>query len=182
MKPAGGTADFVLWKRVGRVRERSILAEGEWPGAVLRCGTERGRAVLAGGGVAAVRRLPIVAPLPVLAAGATFPVDLNLPPGEWDLEAPYTSSQPVRVTAPGLDTVLPANLDRPGTRLPIGRLEVRSRPLTISFHVEDTPLLPAGPAANLVSLIATPAGERDRVVPIARACGQSVDWYRPASG
>ena len=74
------TEDFRLWERTGRIGERSILDEGEWPGAVLRCDTEQGRAIVAAGGVAAVRRLPIVAPVPPAAAGSTVSARLSCRP------------------------------------------------------------------------------------------------------
>jgi hypothetical protein len=174
--------DYQLWKRVGKVRERSTLAEGEWPGGLLRCGSEDGRAVLAGGGVAAVRPAPIVAPVEPVAAGETGSVGLRLPAGSWDLTMPYMSPQPVRVTAPGLDVVLPANLDRAGPRFPVGRITLRrDRPLSIEFQVEETPLTPSTAVAALNYVAITPADSAPRVVPIERACGKYVDWYRPAA-
>lgn len=177
------TEDFQLWRRLGRIRERSILKEGEWPGAVLRCDTKEGRAILARGGVAAIRRPPIVASAASAPAGGTVAVRLNLPVGTWELESPYTSHLPVEVTAPGLKTVLPANLDRPGPRLPIGRLTIRRhRPVSISFHVEDTLLAPPTAGANFNWIVATPAAGVDQVIPIRRACGRYVDWYRSARG
>lgn len=175
--------DFELWKRVGRIRERSILAEGEWPGRELDCEGPEGREILAGGGVAAVRSLPRVAPMPPgVAPRETVSVPLNLPVGRWELQLPYTSPYPVQVTAPGLTTVLPANLDRPGPRLRVGRLVVRrQRPFSISFHVGDTALAPAPVLATFGNLVIVPAGGRDRIVPIAQACGEYVDWYRSAA-
>lgn len=175
------TEDFQLWKRVGRIPERSILAEGEWPGRRLACGSAEGRAILAGGGVAAVRSLPKVAPVSPAAAGDTVTVPLDLPVGAWELQMPYASPYPVQVTAPGLNTVLPANLDRIGPRLRVGRLVVRRPgPISISFHVEDTALAPATAVATFSQLVITPAGERDEIIPIAQACGKYVDWYRSA--
>ncbi len=176
------TDDFQLWQRTGRVRERSILAEGEWPGAVLKCETKEGRAILAAGGVAAVRPLPFAAAGGSAGPNGTVMARLTLPAGTWDLQTPYTSPLPVEVTAPGLRTTLPANLDRPGPRLPIGRITLRrQRPLTISLHVTDTPLTLPTAIAIFDKVVATPAGRPARVVPIARACGRYVDWYRPAS-
>lgn len=176
------TEDYQLWKRVGRIRERSILEEGEWPGAVLRCDTKEGRAILAAGGVAAVRPLPTVAPLPSVAAGDSASIRLGLAPGVWELEMPYMSPFPVEVTAPGLRATLPASLDRIGPRLPVGRIAVRRRgPLSISLHVEDTALAPETATATFTHLVAVPAAGAARVVPIDRACGRYVDWYRAAS-
>jgi hypothetical protein len=174
-----GTEDYLLWRRVGWIPERSILREGEWPGAVLRCDTTRGRAIVAAGGVAAVRRPPIVAPVPPAAAGATVSARLRLPAGEWELETPYTSPLPVEVTAPGLRATLSANLDRTGPRLPIGRVAVRRpRSLPVSFHVDDTALAPPTALATFNRVVATAVGRPVRVVPVGRACGKYVDWYR----
>ncbi len=173
--------DFELWRRVGRVRERSILVEGEWPGAVLACDTERGRALLARGGVAAVRRPPLAAPPASVLAGDTATLRLRLPAGSWQLEASYVSPRPVEVTAPGLRTTLPANLERTGPRFLIGRIVVpRTGPVAISFAVDDTWLAPDTAAANFTELIAAPVGAKERIVPIERACGRYVDWYRLA--
>jgi hypothetical protein len=175
--------DFELWKRVGRIPERSILAEGEWPGRLLECDSEEGRAALTDGGVAAIRPLPKVALLPPTAApGATFSVPLDLPVGAWELQMPYTSPFPIEVSAPGLKTVLPANLDRPGPRLRVGRLDIRrQRPFSLSFHVEDTALAPAAVQATFGSLVIVPAGGGEEIVPIDQACGKYVDWYRSAT-
>ena len=91
------------------------------------------------------------------------------------------SYQPVKVTAPGLETNLPANLDRGGPRLPIGQITVLSRQtVQIVFDVEETPLSPPTATATFPYVVATPAGERDRIVSIAEACGKYVDWYRSA--
>lgn len=175
------TEAFQLWKRVGRISERSILNEGQWPGAVFRCDTKQGRAALARGGVAAVRRPPIAVPGGAAVAGSGFAVRVDLPVGSWQLEAPYTSHLPVEVKAPGLSTELPANLDRLGPRWPIGRLTVRRRrPFSISFQVEDILLAPGTATTNVGYVLATPVEDVDRIVPIARACGKYVDWYRSA--
>lgn len=174
--------DFLLWHRVGRIPERSILGEEEWPGAVLRCATPRGRAVLAGGGVAAVRPLPVVAPVPDLPAGGSAAVRLRLAPGGWELETPYASPLPVEVSAPGLDATLPPNLERAGQRHAIGRVESDGTPLTVEFDVGDTLLAPPTAAARFKFLVAVPEPGAERVVPVAQACGRYVDWYRPAGG
>lgn len=176
------TRDYLLWERTGEVRERSILAEREWPGAVLDCSTPAGRRILAAGGVAAVRGAPFRFPLSAAAAGTTVSTSLNLPAGEWELQMPYVSPYPIEVTAPGLRTTLPASLSRYGPRLPIGRVATRAgQELPLSFHVEDTSLSPPTAVATFNHLVATPLDGPERVVPIARACGRYVDWYRLAA-
>jgi hypothetical protein len=184
--PAGvkfvrATPNYVLWHRVGRVQPRSILAEGEMAGAVLDCRAPAGRAVLRGGGVAAVRPQPVTAPGLILAPGATGSVQLPLGPGRWQLESAYASRLPIEVTAPGLQATLPASLDRPGPRWPIGRLTVRGKqPTVVTFTVADPLLAPSLPPAELGATVAT-RDVQDHIVPVQRACGRYVDWYRSES-
>lgn len=178
MRPVKTTPNFTLWRRDGKVQRRSILPEGGMGGAVLDCDTARGQAVLAGGGVAAVR------PRPVEAEGGQLPpnwmqsLELPLAPGRWQLSSSYLSRLPVDVTAPGLSTTLPANLDRPGPRWPVGRIVVRGeRPTVVTFTVGDTLFAPHIPVTSLGTLVATRIAP-ERIVPVAQACGQYVDWYR----
>jgi hypothetical protein len=176
------TEDYNLWKRVAPIPDRRILREGEWPGAVLKCDTAEGRRLLAAGGVAAVRRSPFVFPLDVSPDLKTFSARLRLSPGAWELRIPYLSRYPIEVTAPGLRTTLPANLFRIGPRRLVGRVRAGRRPLPITLQMEEGGrLAPPGIVPTLGSLVATPADARERIVPIARACGRYVDWYRPAS-
>ncbi len=176
------TEDYQLWRRVGRVRERRILPEGGMAGTVLDCQTARGRAVLRGGGIAAIRRRPVEAAGPTLPPGGSATTELPLAPGRWLLESTYTSRLPIHVTAPGLVALLPANLDRTGPRWPIGELTVRSsHPTVLTFRVDDPLLAPNVPIAALGAIVATPRAP-ERVVALRRACGRYVDWYRPAGG
>jgi hypothetical protein len=173
------TEAFELWKRTGRIPERSILGEGEWPGAIFRCDSKQGQAIVARGGVAAIRRPPLVAPVDPAGPGETVSAELDLPAGTWELGSPYISHLPVEVTAPGLNTTLPANLERMSPRWPIGRIALdRRQRVTVSFHVADPLLAPSSDNATFAYVVATPAGARDRIVPIARACGKYVDWFR----
>ena len=175
------TPDFALWHRVGKVQPRSILAEGELPGAVLDCKTPAGRAVLRGGGVAAVRPQPVTAAGSLLAPGATLSVALPLGPGRWQLESSYASRLPIDVTAPGLQATLPASLDRPGPRWPIGRVAVHgAEPTVVSFTPAEPLLAPSQPVVEVGTVVATRVGPV-RVIPVRRACGRYVDWYRSAS-
>lgn len=74
---------------------------------------------------------------------------------------------------------LAAVLSHPGPRLPIGRVTARrSRRLTISFGLEAPFMAPASATASITRVVATPTSGSDRIVPIRRACGEYVDWYR----
>jgi hypothetical protein len=175
------TPSFDLWRRVGRVHPRSILAEGGMPGADLDCRTPTGRAVLRGGGVAAVRPQPVEAAGSLLAPGGTATVEIPLGPGRWQLESTYLSRLPVQVTAPGLRTTLPPSLDRPGPRWPIGPLTVRGKqPTVLTFSIGDPLLAPNLPVADLGMIVAT-RDQPERIIPVSRACGRYVDWYRPSA-
>ena len=48
----------------------------------------------------------------------------------------------------------------------------------ITFEVDDTALAPPTAVAIFNRVVATPVGAPGRIVPIARACGKYVDWYR----
>jgi hypothetical protein len=180
LHPVRTTSDYVLWHRVGRVRERSVLQEGGMPGAVLDCQDAAGRAVARAGGVAAARAAPVVVSGAAVPPGDTAPVQLSLPRGVWDIEATYVGSQPIDVVGQGIHATLPALLDRPGPRWPIGRIAMR-RPgtVTLSFHAQRTLLTPSDAPEVVFSVVATPRST-EQIVPVRRACGHYVDWYRSA--
>ena len=176
MKLIRTTSYYEVWERQGPTPEHQILMEGQEPGAVLNCATAQGRALAHMSGEAALRHpnvvVPVLAPLP----GETTSVQLQLKPGLWWLSAPYTSPHPIEVTAPGLRTALPANLDRPGMRWPIGSVTVTgNKPITVTFHPQD-PLLAPPVASAVNALVATP-NLPTRVVPLRQTCGRYVDWY-----
>ncbi|MGN6586514.1 MAG: hypothetical protein ACTHKT_03450 [Solirubrobacterales bacterium] len=180
LRPVKMTHSFVLWERVAEIHERSILREGEWPGAVFRCDTKEGREILAAGGVAAVRPLPRVAPVAKVPPGGSTSVQITLHRGAWELEMPYVSPQAIEVSSPVLTTTLPAYVDRPGQRWRLGRVVLdRSRQLMFTFKVEDNPFTSPIRPAELNNLIAVPVAP-EKVIPVKRACGRYVDWYRNA--
>jgi hypothetical protein len=172
------TPNFILWHRVGKVAPRSILTEGQMPGAVLDCDTPRGRRIEAGGGVAAVRPEPVVAPGFSMGPGATSPVEMDLAPGRWNLELAYVSRLPITVTAPGLEATAPGNLDRPGPRWPLGQFTVTANgPTTVTLTTANPLLAPGIFLAEIGSITATPVA-KTHLIPVAKACGKYVDWYR----
>ena len=171
------TSDFELWRRAGVVAPRQILDEGQNPGATLNC-TPAVRTVIRNGGKAEVRRHPVSFPVGGIPPGGTITVRLSLSPGAWDIATPYQSSRPVTVSGPGgVLRRLPANLDRPGPRWPIGRVVVPpSGSVTLTIHATAAWLTPVSAAANMVAIVATPVGT-ERIVPLRAACGRYVDWY-----
>lgn len=172
------TPNFVLWHRIGKVRPRSILPEGQMPGAVLKCQTPRGRKILAEGGVVAVRPQPTVAPGFSMGPGGTSTIEMDLAPGRYALEVSYVSRLSITVTAPGLRTAVPGSLDRPGPRWPLGQVTVRGdEPTPVTLTVANPLLAPGILLAEIGSIVATPDA-KTHVIPVGKACGRYVDWYR----
>jgi hypothetical protein len=172
------TQNYELWRRVGNVAPFKLLDEGSNAAARLNCATASGHAIAHDGGVAAVRPPSQEVAVPSIAPGSSATVNIPLTTGSWSLEAPYLSPLPMTVTTMGLKVTLPANLDRPGPRWPIGQIAVtHPGPVTVTFHVKKYWLTPMSDLAAPVALIATPVGG-ERTVPIRRACGKLVDWYQ----
>ncbi len=174
------TRMFELWQRRGAVQPRDILDEGSAAAVPFDCNTPTGHSLLKGGGVAAIREPPVEVTAPPLPPGGRASVTLELGRGKWALESPYQSPLPLQVSLLGLKTTLPPNLDRPGPRWPIGTI-VLSRPtdVVVQFHSDRYWLTPDSDVTPGFGVIATRVGT-ERVVPMQAACGQLVDWYRPA--
>ena len=178
------TSDFTLWRRTGTVEPRQLLPEGDAGGGILDCSANPGRALARTPGMmAAVRPTSAGVALPPLIPGASVTVEVPLQPGAWELATPYESPMPIEVTAPGLRARLPANLDRPGPRWPIGRIQVTgTEPVPITFHAEDNWLRSDAVPAIPKSVVATPADFRLDVMPARKACGRFVDWFSARVG
>lgn len=179
------TESYSVWRRVGQVGlERSVLAEGDLPGKVLDCETPHGRAILRQGGVAAIRPRPIVAlgdTIYAISPGSAIVAPLRLPRGDWDVSLAYTSTFPLEVKAPRFSATLPANLDRPGPRWPVGRLVVRERGVTaIELRIGKTPLSPQREASALIGELVATRAAPEQIVPLRQACDRYVDWYGAA--
>jgi hypothetical protein len=189
------TRSFALWERTGTVAPRSVLrAEQNGPGAVLDCSTPYGRRISRKSGTALVRSRPVVGEWDgwhgdASDAGSTATRTLNLPPGRWDLSLQYVSRNAIDVTANGVRATMPASLDRMSPFFYV--LTVRGGgPVRISVHVHElgalgrllgssghTRALNSHEFQPLGRIAATRHGDRDRTVPLARACGRYVDAY-----
>jgi hypothetical protein len=170
-----------LWVRTGPSKLRGVLSsERAEAGQLLDCSLPEGRAVLKGGGVAGIRRAPVRALSPPVVQGQTVPVPVVLSPGRWRVNVAYTWRGEVRVQGPGVDTTLPASLERQGTRYPAGALtvsEAGTLPFTVS--AQETRFTRPGLATAPVELSFTPVAP-ERTVPVRQACGKYLDWYEPA--
>ena len=194
------TRFHTLWSRVAATPPRSVLpAERAGPGAVLDCGTPLGRRLRASGGVAGVRVRPVVgrpgdwtregggkvtedpAHYVGLEPGDTLRQSIDLPPGRWEVSLQYLSARDLRLTAPGFGADLPANLTAQGNYWRAGTLESPGGPVTFTVETGPPPLVGPRPAVVVGAFAAVRADDRVRVVPLASACGEYVDWYRSST-
>jgi hypothetical protein len=197
-EPLRKTPDFVLWRRIGPVGERRTLSEGDHPGAVLRC--RAGQTKRASGAATVFRRPPIFGaawgPSSTVESGSASVRTATVPRGRWEVSLQYDSTRPVHVRAPGLDATLPANLDYRGS-VPFyaaGTLASRAGgPKRFEVTVERPPLagrlLGAKSVAHLGAIglssvsprrVGDPMpGVSQERIPLRRACGRYVDWFRP---
>jgi hypothetical protein len=197
-EPVLRTADFVLWKRTARVGPRRTLQEGDNPGALLECPSREATKLPSNGRATVFGRPPVVggtwSPGSTVEGGSTVTQTLDLPRGRWEVSLQYDATQPLRVSAPGFDATVPANLDYRGSvpYYPVGELTVGRRgPVRFSVQEDSPPILGrlfgTKAEAHLGAIAASPAGgegpspgEAERVVPLDHACGRYVDSYSPA--
>ncbi len=203
LEPARETPSFVLWTVEGRPSpDRRVLAEGDQPGAILRCPPRR---PLRGAATVFPSR-PITgadwSAGPTVESGSITSQTLAVPAGRWNVSIQYDASRPLEISAPGFDgREIPANLDYRGTTpyyaagtLTVEKTVDQSGPVRFDVGVQDPPLggrlLGAHAVAHLGSLALTPAGggqdggdprpgSGERALALRSACGAYVDWFRP---
>jgi hypothetical protein len=173
------TRSYDVWRRTGTTTARSVLPESGGPGADLDCTTSSGRRIAHMSGIARVRPRPIVQSLGwAIEPGKSASTTTTLSPGTWELSLAYTSATPIRVAAGAVRATLPANLDRPGTMWRIGQVRGDGRAMNVTL-AEERPSPLSGPreAAYVTALAAVRAAPA-RTIPLSRACGRYIDWYR----
>ena len=195
-EPVRETEGFVLWKRIDQAGPRRVLDEGDDPGVELEC-SKNEQSLPPSGEATVFSRPPVVAgtwqPGPTVEGGSPVTQSLDVDPGRWEISISYDATQPLRVSAPGFEATLPANLDYRGSvpYFPVGRLNVGRRgPVRFTVEVEDPPfpgrLLGTKAEAHLGAIAASPAGgggpipgEAERSIPLANACRRYVDSFQP---
>jgi hypothetical protein len=192
------TRSYEVWERHGPTPPRSVLPEADAPGGVLDCASPLGRDLQRRAGRAAVRRPPVVVPPTRLRGRAGQPVPMgqfhraqiargedalatvSLPPGRWTLSLQYVSPGPLAVTVGRERLRAVPSMDGPGAFWRIGTFTSRGGATPVEIHAEAASPLEAFRTVLLGSLAFTPAGDRDRVVPLRAACDGYVDWYQTA--
>jgi hypothetical protein len=178
------TALYEAWERTGPTAPRDVLEREDLSGAPLDCTSGAGRRLARGGGVAGLLRPRVVVAegLPALLPGQAQTLAVTLPRGRWTLAAKYTSPVSVRLQA-GRAVIarVPANTNRPGPWWPAGRIDSDGSPQQLFVIPERESRLTTAAFPGFVSgLVAVRDGPAP-TVPLRRACGRLVDWYRPAA-
>jgi hypothetical protein len=176
--PVAETDSYVLWERGGQVDARRPGETDDAPGRLEGCTGSAER-------VATFTEPPVLSlatdwTATTIRNGDRAEVEIELPPGVWNLSLQYDSTRPLSLTAPGFEAALPGNLDYRGTApfWPAGTIDVLGRgQVGIVASVEDPPLagrlLGANSVAHLGALAATPAGGNR----VGSRCRGYIDWY-----
>ena len=197
------TDGYVLWRRDGDDAGRLPVESGLQPGAELDCARDRVPSEAAA--VASWERPPVLAgdvdwrPSATVESSSPASVELDLPPGDWELSLQYDATARLTLRAPGLEAELPGNLDYRGATpfWPAGRVDDHpGGRLAIEASVAAPPLagriLGAETAAHLGTIAATPAaagygaaassatppfpGSAAGLAAARDACGRYADW------
>lgn len=176
---------YQLWKRSGLTLPRMSLDPGESPGALLDCRSALGRRLSHSSGVAAVMATPVsFGDVGALGPNSSATALLRLPRGAWDLSLEYTSAEALKLAAVGGRWELPANTARPGPFFYFGTVHSNgARAVQVQIY-ETHPSRFTAPldTASISNLVATRSPDTRALVPLSRACGRYVDWYRLGRG
>ena len=174
---------YDLWKRTGPAIPHRVLDPPGTPGAILNCATPLGKTLKSARGQASILTTPVTVAGPGFLPGESRAVSIPLPASQWELSIQYTSSFDVHLSTDGIRWTMPAYLGRLGPFFDLGSVTgkgIRSPLLlTIASH---RPSFLTGTGGNLFTevpvIAATRLPDTRRMVPLRRACGQYVDWYR----
>lgn len=172
---------YELWRRVSFAVPREVIEPPGQPGAVLNCKVHGERVLSRQRGIAAVMRAPVTMAVPGVPSGRSISAAVQVPPGRWSLSLEYVSPEPLVVTAEGHRWQMPAYNDRPGPYFALGSIVSAGTSITLSFR-EQRPSALTGPTpGGPIQLAAVPSPDPRRLVPLRRACGRYVDWFRLSS-
>ena len=172
---------YSLWERTRPTVARWVFEPSGAPGAVLNCRSPLGKNLRAASGQAAAMAAPRVLPGINLSPGQSVTLRLGLPRGEWELSVQVVSSAELNFSAQGRRWTLPPYLGRPGPFFAIGAVRGRgsSSPVALSVKARRPSFLSDRSVTAEVPLIAaTRMPDSRRIIPLSRACGEYIDWYR----
>lgn len=174
---------YELWERAGPTVPRQVLEPQGAPGAILNCRSKPGRRLHLERGVASVMPTPpILVPGPYVRPGGVATVMLPLPVGRWELSIQYSSALDVGFSASGRDFSIPAYLGRVGPFFAIGSVEGAGMgsPVALRIRSQRPTFMKSfdNLSTQILKIAATPLPNSRRLIPLSKACGRYVDWYR----
>jgi len=192
---------WVLWRKKGPVKFRSIMRENLMAAQLADCDKAGGRYVSKLKGRATVKPETVIGkrvdwlPNPQPKIGEAAEVTLDLGRGRWRVSLQYSSPFGATLSAPGFRQDLVASLN--GQRLanfpigsigqfwPAGVIDVREPgPVRLEFRADDPTFLQRltgyGRRASL-GRIALTRDEPHRKVPMSEICGEWVDYFEKAN-
>jgi hypothetical protein len=173
---------YQLWRRTGPTPQFESMDSPGIPGRVLDCHSTTGRQLAASSGVASLMAQPLTAPGVQLAPGGARTVRLALPQGRWQISIQYTSTVDMTFAAHGERYAMPPYLGRPGAYFNVGAVTGAGTGSPISLRISaDRPSFLSGDTAyaDVFTIAATRIPDVRKLVPLRRACGKYVDWFRP---
>ncbi len=165
---------YELWERTGSTPSRAIVEQPGAIGGTLDCDELPRRSGVAGLAPDVVG----APPLPLIAPGSAADVQLPLAPGRWELSAQYQSVLPLRILTETGRYTLPPSTAAPGPFFRFATVDSRGGPFGLRVIAERASRITPRTAVARVATIAATAVGRARNVPLRRACGEWVDWYR----
>ncbi|MGZ8666585.1 MAG: hypothetical protein ACXWZM_05695 [Solirubrobacterales bacterium] len=197
-REASRTTSFILWRRVGKTpQDRQTLLEGTEPAAPVDCAAPETRIFVAGRARASIFPRPVIGPKDgwtggtALKTGQSTAQTLELSAGRWRLSLQYFSPFGLTLRAPGFSRELVPALDgqRPNTislsndgqYWPAGEITTRrAGPVRFTLRAADPTTLQRlsgyDGEAQVGRLVAVAAGPHS-TTPLARTCGQWLDYY-----
>jgi hypothetical protein len=190
------TRSYLVWRRAGPTPPRAVLAEPGMPGAPMDCSRPPASQLATQAGVAGVRPAPVIigprqlrltsgkrAPIwqfrfARLAAERDAVARASLPRGRFDVSLQYVSPVPLDVWTGHTRLTLPASLEGPSAFWSAGTAATPGGTVALRIHPHAAPVLATFRTVLVGSLTLTPAPVRERGMPLQRACGRYVDWYR----
>jgi hypothetical protein len=174
---------YALWRRVGPTPPRLTLDPAGAPGAVLDCATPSGRRLSRSHGVASVTAAPVTTLGPGLLPGSSATFELPLPEGEWELSIQYNSDFTLELRAEGKRWAMPAVTALPQAFFAVGQVQGHGAgsPVGLTMHLSKPSALTSEAGllyVKIQTIAATRVPDTRRLIPLDRACGQYVDWYR----
>jgi hypothetical protein len=174
---------YDLWERTGTTVAQQVLEPPGSPGLILNCRTPLGKKLAASPGQASIMATPVGVLGPGLLPGGSAVVSIPLPPGRWTISIQYTSSFDFNLNTEGQRWTMPAYLGRVGPLFGVGTVTSPGVATPLKLTVTSPrPSSVTDTSGNLFTsipfIVATRVPDTRQIVPISRACGRYVDWYR----